>query len=243
MRKRTNRHSSVSTLTPVSTRESSCSKVSVFDVAPPAPTKQPPFDASFSDHPVFRSPLAIVMNEGNQVRKPAKMAEVKRPSKKYGIVGTENLWKLLPSPPPTRTRLSFSKYDSSPTLEWLYNSKPVSALSRSSRAGQKRMYPCGEKRTQVLEWACARMEKRRKLCEDHPIQDESSDSDSTEDLYSDHGSPPRSSRSRSNNSKTKNVSGTPQVCIPPEYRALFSPDIILGASLLLTFKHSVGNEL
>lgn len=247
MRKRTNRHPSP-TATPVSTRESSCSKVSIFDAAPPAaPIKYNPFDLSLPDRPVYRSPLAIVLNEGNKGRRQIKDLDFKRASSPSMVghtsVEAEELWKLLPSSPPACSTLSYSKYDSSPTLDWLYNSKSVTVFPRSPHGAQKRMYPgSGEKRTQVLEWACARLEKRRKLCEDHVNQDDSSGSDTTEDIYSDN-TLPLQPRSQTVDGQTKNTSsGTPHVCIPPEYRALFSPDIILGASLLLTLKHSIEHE-
>ncbi|OBZ78770.1 Homeobox protein ceh-5 [Grifola frondosa] len=100
-------------------------------------------------------------------------------------------------------------------------------------------------RRRNLEWACARMEKR------HKIYDE----DASDDCYmigrSD--TSPGNLRSKSTKdhprlSKALQFAAPkqiriPHISIPREYDSLFSPDVILGASLLLTFKYSVESDV
>lgn len=205
----------------------------MFSVVPSAPAKDAISGPAYYKPLESRPPLAAVPYEGNKCYDKA-VEQVSRcrpphPSEDHVAVKAEELWTFLPSSPNPSVdpALSYRNYNSSPTLDWLHNSNSVIAFSRATR---------GEKRTQVLEWACARMEKRRRTCD---VPDDSSQSDTTEDIHSISGSP---SPSLNGPDIDHMPTGTPHIFIPPEYRAAFSPDIILGASLLLTFKNSTGHQ-
>lgn len=148
------------------------------------------------------------------------------------------LWEYLPSSPPTRS-LSTSAATStmpSPLARKIYN---------AFGTDKENLGPDKHKRKPILEWACARMAKRLRTELDEDDMDESAETLSEDDEV-------ESDRTLADiefpSSKCKNPSAAlpirpsaslTAIAIPPEYSTKFSPDIVLGASLLLTFQYSM----
>ncbi|KAI1789807.1 hypothetical protein LXA43DRAFT_1096056 [Ganoderma leucocontextum] len=154
------------------------------------------------------------------------------PSEKH----TPDLWRHLPPTPPSRSRKPSQWPSSSPS-----RGSPLKPFADASNVPQP-IHP--EKLT--LEWACANSAARRK----HGLaiyrdEDDSSgeSSDAGDELAASRWIPARSicrseAHSLGKDQKPQERRALREVVIPHEYHALFSPDLVLGASLLLTLKHS-----
>ncbi|KAH8099355.1 hypothetical protein BXZ70DRAFT_295006 [Cristinia sonorae] len=91
--------------------------------------------------------------------------------------------------------------------------------------------PRSRKRSGMLEWACSRSAKRTRIYRDEEEDQDNSTED--EDAASDY------SRTIVADSPPKVKYQPPKsILIPAEYNSKFDPDMVLGASLLLTFKYS-----
>ncbi|KAM5533969.1 hypothetical protein V8D89_012394 [Ganoderma adspersum] len=156
-----------------------------------------------------------------------------------------NLWKHLPPTPPSRGRKPPQRPSSSPT-----RGSPLKPLGDASNIVHVQATGRSEKPT--LEWACANSAARRKhgLAVYRDEDDSAGEStDVEDDLAVTRWIPTKSSYRAGASAAGKDVVDKKlkapkerrvfrQVAIPQEYHALFSPDLVLGASLLLTLKHS-----
>lgn len=155
-----------------------------------------------------------------------------------------DLWKHLPPTPPSRSRRPSRQPSRSPTRDSsLQPFRDASNLPRSNLSGKP-----------TLEWACANSAARRK----HGLaiyRDEDDSAGESTDLEDELGvslwAPTRSRYRTGASAPGIDVDKKPskerrvfrEVTIPDEYHALFSPDLLLGASLLLTLKHSADDSI
>ena len=156
-----------------------------------------------------------------------------------------NLWKHLPPTPPSRGRKPPQRPSRSPT-----RGSPLKPLGDASNTVLVQATGRPEKPT--LEWACANSAARRKhgLAVYRDEDDSAGESTDVEDELAVTRWIPLKSGYRAGASAPEKDAADKQlkppterrvfrqVAIPQEYHALFSPDLVLGASLLLTFKHS-----
>ena len=144
------------------------------------------------------------------------------------------LWEYLPSTPSTRTTSAVTSAMPSPLA------KKFPAISGSNKENL-RGSTC--KRKPILEWACARVAKRQRMSPDNdddlyePTEilsgNDSIESDKTlVDLEI------LDAKSKVSDEVCPSASLS-AVVIPPEYSSKFAPDVVLGASLLLTFQYSL----
>ncbi|PIL31748.1 transcription factor [Ganoderma sinense ZZ0214-1] len=153
-----------------------------------------------------------------------------------------DLWKHLPPTPPSRGRKSAQRPSSSPTRR----ESPLKPLGDASNLPQP-----GRPEKPTLEWACANSAARRKhgLAIYRDEDDSAGESTDVEDeLVVARWIPAKSSYKSEVSALGKDIDKklkapkerrlVREVAIPQEYHALFPPDLVLGASLLLTLKHS-----
>lgn len=153
------------------------------------------------------------------------------------------LWEYLPSSPPTSlpTSLPVSAATSampSPIAKRIYGA------ARGS--GKENLGSDARKRQPILEWACARVAKRQRKRLDVVDEEET---DETVDILGEDGEEVAEMAtlfgSNDSNAKLKSnpkpavSAAVSTVAIPPEYNSKFAPDVVLGASLLLTFQYSL----
>ena len=147
------------------------------------------------------------------------------------------LWEHLPSSPVTNTTVSAATSALPSPL-----AKRFPNIFGSQRQGEKENCE-NKKRKPILEWACARVAKRQRLLpvvEDDETEDEEDldmtlvDVENIEDLKLAKGKCPDVP------SKQAAVSAAKRkiIAIPSRYNKDFAPDVLLGASLLLTFQQS-----
>ncbi len=144
------------------------------------------------------------------------------------------LWEHLPSSPTTNTSATAS-----------VNPSAMPSPLRKRFPGGPVGEGNGKKRKPILEWACARMAKRhRAQIAFDDLDDEADDSDSDIDrtlVGADVDDLKLGSKGKgldvSSVDKHCDMAPRPAVSIPSKYNATFSPDVVLGASLLLTFQH------
>lgn len=142
-------------------------------------------------------------------------------------VQPQDLWKYIPSSPSTCQQNN--------------TSPPTTPGASEDSPGNEDGDPSLSKRKRTLEWACTRLEKRQRMYRDP--QDAGSgnttDDDSRNDgIHIKAFDPLRLALQDSANILETETTTRKIFEIPPEYHAKFPPDIVLGASLLLTLKHS-----
>ena len=155
-----------------------------------------------------------------------------------------DLWKNLPPTPPSRSPSFMRSPRPSPVCE----SSLLQPLGNASNLMHSAYLTTGSRPDRPsLEWACANSAARRK----HGLfiyrdEDDSSGESSEPEADLARGTGTRSGarlgaaapkRSRVDRRRVLH-----EVAIPREYHALFSPDVVMGASLLLTLKHSADSE-
>lgn len=145
------------------------------------------------------------------------------------------LWEHLPSSPVTTATVSAATSAMPSPLAKKFPGVFVSQRQASTEGKENR------KRKPILEWACARVSKRQRLqpvVEDDETEDEEDqdvtlvDVENIEDLKLVEGKYPDVLPMESAVPKRKIIA------IPSRYNKDFTPDVVLGASLLLTFQQS-----
>lgn len=149
------------------------------------------------------------------------------------------LWEYLPSSPPASSLPVSAATSAMP-------SPLAKKLSGARRSGKENIGADGRKRKPILEWACARVSKRQRV---DPDEDGDLTEDELVDILDTANDGEESERTLVDidlSGKRKKLSGIfpasaslTAVTIPPEYNDKFAPDVVLGASLLLTFQYSV----
>ncbi|TBU34712.1 hypothetical protein BD311DRAFT_773763 [Dichomitus squalens] len=143
----------------------------------------------------------------------------------YSADRSPELWRILP-PTPTDRNESFSRRSPS------QNECPLQPLRNASNFAPSRGFTTARPQKPSLEWACANSASRRR----HGLfiyQDE--DDSAGESCEFD---PDLTDETVAKLEAADNGRVLREVAIPREYHALFSPDVVMGASLLLTLKHS-----
>ncbi|KAH9942940.1 hypothetical protein B0H21DRAFT_695671 [Amylocystis lapponica] len=188
-----------------------------------------------------RPPLATVSHGGNALDLPLPQVHPKPAAGKVTVPPAELWTYLLSSPPssPGRAALGFRHW--APSVSPAPPTPPRAAALRST-AGCTGGAESG-KRPRILEWACARAEKRRRVAggdEDGSSGLGGSDTPDETNLRAQVVSMGKTDHRPSARSRTPpGLAQTPATARPQGYSTAFSPDVILGASLLLTFKHSM----
>lgn len=150
------------------------------------------------------------------------------------------LWEHLPSSPVTNTTVSAATSAMpSPLAKRFPN---ISGI----RSGAAKENDATRKRKPILEWACARVAKRQRVetvAEDEELTEDESDLDVTlVDLDSRQEADKCIKIKSPGTGPCKNVAvpgpKSTVVSIPAKYNKNFAPDVVLGASLLLTFQQS-----
>ncbi|KAI0785046.1 hypothetical protein C8Q75DRAFT_809588 [Abortiporus biennis] len=137
---------------------------------------------------------------------------------------------------PTDCSLSLSTSSSSSSVSGFESRRSTPNTSFDDATSDVKQVP-SSKRPRTLEWACAREEKRRKMSATRADDGEGDDlGDTTDDEEESIGTipdPQEDVESQPINKRTRKL-----VTIPREYKAIFPADIVYGASLLLSLKHS-----
>lgn len=143
------------------------------------------------------------------------------------------LWEYLPSTPSSRPDSAVTSAMPSPLA------RKFPAVSGANKENH-RSEP--SKRKAILEWACARVAKRQRVNPFDEDLDESETVNGDDSIVSDRTLVDLDA----SDFKTKKFSPAARpsttrsaVVIPPEYSKNFAPDVVLGASLLLTFQYSL----
>ncbi|GJE85807.1 homeobox domain-containing protein [Phanerochaete sordida] len=198
----------------------------IVTAAPQLMSRQPLSDTSRRNLPALsRQPSVVSSVSQSSMR-------VKTPPPHSGALKRE-LWEYLPSTPSTRTDSAATSTMPSPLARRL-----------SGASGLDKENPPGDpsKRKAILEWACARVAKRQRVNrEDEDLDDSdfvegdaSTASDKTlVDIEASEVKPKKVSH------EVQPPASLAAVVIPPEYSSKFAPDVVLGASLLLTFQYSL----
>ena len=145
-----------------------------------------------------------------------------------------DLWEYLPSSPPTSAPVSAATS--------AMPSPIAKRLSHIVVTGKENLRDGDRKRKPILEWACARAAKRQR----REREDEDLDVDITdvedgadfEDTLVDIAVPDVKGKRKEPPVTLPTSASLTAFVIPAEYNAKFAPDVVLGASLLLTFQHS-----
>ncbi|KAJ3555423.1 hypothetical protein NM688_g2586 [Phlebia brevispora] len=149
------------------------------------------------------------------------------------------LWEHLPSSPVTSTTVSAATSALPSPLAKRFPNIFGQLCDRSKEKIE------GKKRKPILEWACARVAKRQRL--QPPLEDDEKTEDDADfdvtlvDLESEQENvkPMEGKEFGALRKKTSvSLSKRKIISIPAEYTKDFSPDVVLGASLLLTFQQS-----
>ena len=147
------------------------------------------------------------------------------------------LWEHLPSSPVTAATISAATSALPSPLAKKFPNIFSAQQDDSSDKENKRRKP-------ILEWACARVAKRKRI---QALEEEGDGTEDDSDLDHDTTLVDLDSRdvlkSRKNKisevaSGKKRATNSKLIAIPEKYNKSFDPDVILGASLLLTFQHS-----
>ncbi|TBU49947.1 hypothetical protein BD309DRAFT_687979 [Dichomitus squalens] len=143
----------------------------------------------------------------------------------YSANRSPELWRILP-PTPTDRNESFSRRSPS------QNESPLQPLGNASNFAPSRGFTTARPQKPSLEWACANSASRRR----HGLfiyQDEDDSAGESCEFDPDLADETVAKLEAADNGRVLR-----EVAIPREYHALFSPDVVMGASLLLTLKHS-----
>jgi hypothetical protein len=189
-------------------------------------------------HLMSRQPLTAVLHQNSAVstRAPSMVSSVSQSSfsdrKTPQLSSRRELWEYLPSSPPT--------------------SQPVSAVTSAMPSPLARRFPRvpgtgkenrnddSRKRKPILEWACAQVTKRQRREHEKEYQDlditETDGEAGVDDTLVDISALGDGGKKASDTLATS--TSLAAVTIPSEYNSKFSPDVVLGASLLLTFQYS-----
>ena len=175
--------------------------------------------ASVTTMPLYPAPVTIIPVGYPFSHPPIQSTQPNQP------VQPQDLWKFIPSSPPTSQRDT----SISPTTP---------STIQASPSVEEEQVPIG-KRKRALEWACHRLEKRQRLGKDaHPEEDSGDTTD--DESQSDHTQTtcydPLGLAIQ--DCKSMEMVERRAYEIPAQYHATFPPDVVLGASLLLTLKHS-----
>ena len=196
-----------------------------------------------------RRPLGVVSHRNGQVssRQPSVVSSTsqdsvcdrKTPQPASRPLRRE-LWEYLPSSPSAASSRPVSTVTSAMP-------SPLGkkfAIIRGS--GKENLAPDSRKRKPILEWACAKVAKRQRMGEDlDEIEEEDEpvdvldedDGDVSESTIVDVELPTDKPKKLSRTFPAAASLAT--IAIPKEYQDKFAPDVVLGASLLLTFQYSV----
>ena len=149
------------------------------------------------------------------------------------------LWEYLPSSPANESLPVSAATSAMPS--------PLAKKFLGVRgSGKENCGADGRKRKPILEWACARVAKRQRMVpneDDELTEDESVDILGTNDGEESERTlvdikPATTSHKKLSHAFPASASLAP-ISIPPEYSDKFAPDVVLGASLLLTFQYSL----
>lgn len=176
-----------------------------------------------------RQPLSTVQHPNSQLSRQSSVVSTLSKSSRSGYatppVSRRELWEYLPSSPSSTSLATSAVTSAMPSPLAKKFPELVSARKQGSD---------GKKRKPLLEWACAQVSKRQRT----QFGDEDMDDESDRTMVDLESMVSKAGKSKAKPEDLPVSASLTAFAIPSEYTSKFDPDVVLGASLLLTFQHA-----